>query len=88
VRRTFTATVQLYTTAGARAAAADCLLYIDVAPFAQTEWGGTLSNVVAEQPLRDGAYILRLPGGRTARITVALRPGANASFIGEGALAM
>ncbi|HLZ72534.1 MAG TPA: hypothetical protein VKV26_21725 [Dehalococcoidia bacterium] len=88
MRRTFTAAIRLYTIAGARAAAAECLLYIDVEPFSRTRWGGTLSKIVAEQPMHDGPYLLRLPGGRTARIKLTLEPGATATFTGEGDLAI
>ena len=88
MRRTFTAAIHLYTTAGRRVAAAACLLYIDVEPFARTQWGGTLSEIVAEQPLHDGPYILRLPDGRTARIALARAADGSASFTGEGALAI
>lgn len=88
MRRTFTAAVHLYTTAGRRVAAAACLLYIDVEPFARTEWGGTLSQIAAEQPLGDGPYILRLPDGRTFRITLAIGDGASAEFTGEGPIAI
>jgi hypothetical protein len=80
--------VRLYTTSGARVAAATCLLYIDVEPFARTRWGGRLSEIAAEQPLRDGPYILRLPDGRTAGIVLTLAADATASFIGEGPIAI
>lgn len=88
MRRTFTAAVHLYTTAGRRVAAANCLLYIDVEPFTRTAWGGTLSEIAAEQPLHDGPYILRLPGGRTAHIALTLAANGSASFTGEGAIAI
>ncbi len=88
MRRTFTAAVHLYSTAGRRVAAAACLLYIDVEPFARTQWGGTLSQIAAEQPLHDGPYILRLPDGRTARIALTLVGDGTAGFTGEGAIAI
>ncbi len=88
MRRTFTAAVHLYTTAGRRVAAAACLLYIDVEPFARTEWGGTLTQIAAEQPLGNGPYILRLPDGRTFRIVLTLGDGGDGQFTGEGAIAI
>ncbi|HZQ35237.1 MAG TPA: hypothetical protein VFD32_04840 [Dehalococcoidia bacterium] len=88
MRRTFTASVHLYTTAGRRVAAAACLLYIEIEPFARTEWGGTLSQIAAEQPLGNGPYILRLPDGRTARIALTLAEDGTAAFTGEGAIAI
>ena len=88
MRRTFTANIHLYSTAGRRVAAAACLLYIDVEPFTRTQWGGTLSEIAAEQPLHDGSYLLRLPDGRTPRIALTLAADGCATFTGEGAIAI
>jgi len=83
VRRSFRAAVHLYSLAGVRLTAADCLLYIDIAPFTRTAWSGDLSNVRAA-PLPPGHYLLRLPGGRAGRIELYADEAGVLTFTGEG----
>jgi hypothetical protein len=87
VRRTFTAAVHLYSPAGARLAAAECLLYIDVEPFATTIWGGELSSLQPERALAAGEqYLLRLPNGQVRRVTLGAVGQGRAAFDGEGTM--
>jgi hypothetical protein len=84
VRRSFTAAVTIYSLAGGRIAAADCLLYLDVEPFVATAWSGDLYNVAPAVELGDGTYLLRLPGGKVGRITLERDAEGGLRFRGEG----
>ncbi len=85
MRRTFTASVHLYSLAKTRLASADCHLYIDVEPFALTRWGGELSGLQPQVPLAAGEqYLLRLPNGQVRLITLGEAEPGRAAFDGEG----
>lgn len=83
MRRSFTAAVHLYSLAGVRLSAADCLLYLDVEPFTPTAWSGDLRNL-HPAALPPGKYLLRLPGGHAGRIDLYAEASGTLAFTGEG----
>lgn len=85
MRRSFEAKVHVYSTAGLRLVAADCLLFIDVVPFARTAWGGELTGCEPTSGLgADGPYLLRLPGGVVRPIQLWTDAPGHFVFTGEG----
>lgn len=85
--RTFRARVHLFSIEQRQLAEADCLLSIDVQPFAATRWWGTLTNLRPRAPPA-GRYLLRLPNGRVREIDLGQDEFAGCAFTGFGSLPM
>jgi hypothetical protein len=85
LRRSFEARVHIYSTAGLRLVVGNCLLFIDVVPFARTAWGGELTDCESASGLEaDGLFLLRLPGGAVRPIRLWADAPDRFAFTGEG----
>lgn len=85
--RRFHARVQLFSIEKRRLAEADCLLSIELLPFAATRWSGVLTNVQPCLPPA-GRYLLRLPNGRAAPVDLGTDDLTGCPFTGLGTLPM
>jgi hypothetical protein len=85
--RRFRAHVHLFSLEKQRLAEADCLLAVDLAPFAASRWSGTLTNMRPRTPPA-GRYLLRLPNGRVREIDLGAGELAGCPFTGLGTLPM